>query len=232
MKTRLVLLLGVGALLGATVATGTAQAAPGVNPNGMRGLGGATQVIEIATGGMRVTRASAWTYERVGERWRLVHGAMAARVGRNGLSHPATRVAGDGTTPIGNYGFVFDFGSRPDPGVEGFEWRHLRPGDCWSGIRRAYNRWVERSPCASGDEDLWSSAGRAYRYAAVIDFNYRQPVFGRGSGIFLHVATESPTSGCVSLPERDLLKVLRWMRPGARILIGPAAWLRSLKAPL
>lgn len=227
MKSRLVLLLAAVALL----VPATAQAARGVNPNGMRGLGGADQVIEIATNGMRTTRATARTYERVGERWRLVHRGMPARVGRNGLSHPATRVAGDGTTPIGNYGFVFDFGSRPDPGVDGLEWRHLRPGDCWSGIRRAYNRWVERSPCAAGDEDLWVSAGRAYRYAAVIDFNYRRPVFGRGSGIFLHVATESPTSGCVSLPERDLLAVLRWMRPGTRIVIGPARWLRSLKAP-
>jgi L,D-peptidoglycan transpeptidase YkuD (ErfK/YbiS/YcfS/YnhG family) len=191
MKSRLFLLLGILAML----VPASADAASGVNPNGMRGLGGADQVIEIAASGM----------------------------------HARTRVAGDGTTPIGDYGFVFDFGSRPDPGVDGFEWRHLRPGDCWSGIRRSYNRWVERSPCASGDEDLWVSAGRAYRYAAVIDFNYRDPVFGRGSGIFLHVATESPTSGCVSLPERDLLGVLRWMRPGARILIGPTSWLRGLK---
>jgi L,D-peptidoglycan transpeptidase YkuD (ErfK/YbiS/YcfS/YnhG family) len=227
MKSRLVLLLGIVAVLAGPA---TAHAARGVSPNGMRGLGGASQVIEIAANGMRTTNASARTYERVGERWQLVHKAMPARVGRAGLSHPRTRVAGDGATPIGDYGFVFDFGSRPDPGVDGFEWRHLQPGDCWSGIRRAYNRWVERSPCASGDEDLWVSAGRAYRYAAVIDFNYRHPVFGRGSGIFLHVATESPTSGCVSLPERDLLKVLRWMRPGARILIGPTRWLRSRKA--
>jgi hypothetical protein len=72
------------------------------------------------------------------------------------------------------------------------------------------------------------SAGTGY--AAVIDFNYRHQVFGRGSGIFLHVATHSPTAGCVSLPERDLLRVLRWMRPGTRILIGPSRWLRGLKA--
>lgn len=229
MKGRLLVVVGIVAAL--ALAPAAAHAAPGVSPNGMRGLGGATQVIEIATNGMRTTHATARTYEPVGERWRVVHGGMPARVGRNGLSRPRTRVAGDGTTPIGDYGFVFDFGSRPDPGVDGFEWRHLRPGDCWSGIRRAYNRWVERRPCAAGDEDLWVSAGRAYRYAAVIDFNYRHPVFGRGSGIFLHVATESPTSGCVSLPERDLLAVLRWMRPGARILIGPSRWLRSRKAP-
>jgi L,D-peptidoglycan transpeptidase YkuD (ErfK/YbiS/YcfS/YnhG family) len=210
---------------------GTAEAARGVNPNGMRGLGGASQVIEIAANGMRTTHATARTYRRVGERWRLVHKAMPARLGRSGLSYPARRHAGDGTTPVGNYGFVFDFGSRPDPGVDGFEWRHLRPGDCWSGTRRAYNRWVERTPCAPGDEDLWVSAGRAYRYAAVIDFNYAHPVFGRGSGIFLHVGTHSSTAGCVSLPERDLLGVLRWMRPGARILIGPSRRLQSLKAP-
>jgi L,D-peptidoglycan transpeptidase YkuD (ErfK/YbiS/YcfS/YnhG family) len=207
------------------------QAASGVDPDGMRGLGSATQVIEVAANGMHSTHGTARTYRRVGERWRLVHKGMPARLGRAGLSHAGSRVAGDGTTPIGDYGFVFEFGSRPDPGVEGFEWRHLRRGDCWSGIPRAYNRWVERSPCASGDEDLWVSAGRAYRYAAVIDFNYRHPVFGRGSGIFLHVATHSPTAGCVSLPERDLLGVLRWMRPGVRILIGPTRWLRSRKAP-
>jgi L,D-peptidoglycan transpeptidase YkuD (ErfK/YbiS/YcfS/YnhG family) len=228
MKSRSFLLLGVVALLVVPV---TASAAPGVSPNGMRGLGGATQVIEIAASGMHTTRATARTYRRVGERWRLVHRAMPARLGWAGLSHPARRVAGDGTTPIGNYGFVFDFGSRPDPGVDGFEWRPLRPGDCWAGTRAGYNRWVERTPCAPGDEDLWVNAARAYRYAAVIDFNYADPVYGRGSGIFLHVATGSPTEGCVSLPERDLVATLRWMRPGARILIGTSSQLRARKAP-
>jgi L,D-peptidoglycan transpeptidase YkuD (ErfK/YbiS/YcfS/YnhG family) len=208
-----------------------AHGAPGVSPNGMRGLGGATQVIEIAADGIHTTHATARTYRLVGERWRFVHKAMPARLGWGGLSHPARRVAGDGTTPIGDYGFVFDFGSRPNPGVEGFEWRHLGRADCWSGTRAAYNHWVRRSPCAPGDEDLWLNAGLAYRYAAVIDFNYEHPVFGRGSGIFLHVGTGSPTEGCVSLPERDLLGVLRWMRPGTRILIGPSRLLRSRKIP-
>jgi L,D-peptidoglycan transpeptidase YkuD (ErfK/YbiS/YcfS/YnhG family) len=218
------------AALAALLSAAAADAAPAVSPNGMRGLGGATQVIEIASHGMHTTHASARTYRRVGSRWRLVHKAMPARLGWAGLSHPARRVAGDGTTPIGNYGFAFDFGSRPDPGVDGFEWRHLGRGDCWSGTRAAYNRWVERNPCAAGDEDLWLNAGLAYRYAAVIDFNYAHPVYGRGSGIFLHVGTGGPTEGCVSLPERDLLGVLRWMRPGARILIGPSRRLRSRRS--
>jgi L,D-peptidoglycan transpeptidase YkuD (ErfK/YbiS/YcfS/YnhG family) len=232
-KGRLLPFLSAAAAVAAIAVLGVpaAQAAAGVNPNGMRGLGAAEQVIEIASDGMRTTHATARTYRLVGERWRLVRGGIPARLGWAGLSAPGRRVAGDGTTPIGDYGFAFDFGSRPDPGVDGFEWRHLSPGDCWAGTRSGYNRWVERSPCAPGDEDLWLNAGLAYRYAAVIDFNYANPVYGRGSGIFLHVGTGGPTEGCVSLPERDLLGVLRWMRPGVRILIGPTAWLRSRKRP-
>ncbi len=231
MKTSRLLLLLLGVVAVAIVVAPAANAAPGVSPNGMRGFGGATQVIEIASNGMRTTHATARTYRLDGEHWRLVHKGMPARLGWAGLSHARSRVAGDQTTPIGDYGFVFDFGSRPDPGVVGFEWRHLGRGDCWAGTRADYNRWVERVPCAPEDEDLWLNAGRAYRYAAVIGFNYAHPVFGRGSGIFLHVTTHSPTEGCVSLPEADLLGVLRWIRPGARILIGPSRWLRSLKSP-
>jgi L,D-peptidoglycan transpeptidase YkuD (ErfK/YbiS/YcfS/YnhG family) len=187
-------------------------------------------VIVVSTSGMRTTRATARTYLRAGtRRWRLARRAMPARVGVNGLSWPRRRRAGDGTTPIGNYGFVYGFGSRGDPGMTGFRWRRLVPGSCWAGTRRRYNRWVRRTPCAPADENLWAHARLAYRYAAVIDFNYRRPIYGRGAGIFLHVQTGGPTAGCVSLRQRDLLAVLRWMRPRMRILIGPTSWLRSLK---
>jgi L,D-peptidoglycan transpeptidase YkuD (ErfK/YbiS/YcfS/YnhG family) len=208
-----------------------AGAAPGVNPNLMRGLGRSGQVVEIATRGMRTTFATARTYRLTYAGWRPVFGPMPARVGWAGLKRPTKRVAGDGTTPIGVYGIPYGFGSRPNPGLRGFDWRRLRPGDCWSGTPADYNRWVERTPCAPEDEDLWRNAHRAYRYAAVLDFNYRHPVFGRGSGIFLHVSTHSPTEGCVSLPERGLLDILDWMKPGVKVVIGPERWLRSLKSP-
>lgn len=224
--TRILAAAGVLAL----AAPGAAAAkAPGVNPEGMRGLGSADRVIEISTTGLRTTHATARTYRRVdGERWKVVRRAMPARIGYNGLSWPKQRRMGDGTTPIGNYGFVYGFGSKRDPGLTGFDWRRLRPDSCWAGTRERYNRWVRREPCARGDEDIWSYRRVHYRYAAVIDFNYERPVYGRGAGIFLHVQVGA-TAGCVSLRESDLLPVLRWMRPDTRILIGPAGWLRSLK---
>jgi L,D-peptidoglycan transpeptidase YkuD (ErfK/YbiS/YcfS/YnhG family) len=38
---------------------------------------------------------------------------------------------------------------------------------------------------------------------------------GRGSGIFLHAQTGSPTNGCISLRRKDLVHVLRWLSPAA-----------------
>jgi L,D-peptidoglycan transpeptidase YkuD (ErfK/YbiS/YcfS/YnhG family) len=202
--------------------------APDVSPNGMRGLGDAARVIEISAWSEHTTYATARTYRKRKGRWEKVKPGMQARIGRNGLSKH--RHQGDGTTPVGNFGFVYDFGSRSDPGVTAFKWRELVPGSCWSGSRNHYNRWVHRSPCGQSDENLWASASPEYRYASVIDFNYRHPVYGRGAGIFLHVQAGRATAGCVALDESDLVPILRWMRPGTRILIGTADYLRSLKS--
>jgi L,D-peptidoglycan transpeptidase YkuD (ErfK/YbiS/YcfS/YnhG family) len=129
------------------------------------------------------TRAAVRTYQRArpGDRRRLGRGPMPARIGYNGFS--ANRREGDGTTPAGTFGFVYGFGSLPDPGMRGFSYRRLRPNSCWSGSRADDNRRVTR-PCTYG-----------------------------------------PTAGCVSLRPEDLVAVLRWLRPGTRIAMGPAGWL-------
>jgi L,D-peptidoglycan transpeptidase YkuD (ErfK/YbiS/YcfS/YnhG family) len=73
---------------------------------------------------------------------------------------------------------------------------------------------------------MWQSP-RAYPWLAVVEFNMRPVVPGRGSGIFLHAQTGGATNGCVSLRRADLRHVLRWLRPGARpqIAIGTRALL-------
>src|SRR3954454_23909953 len=97
---------------------------------------------------------------------------MPARLGYAGLKTQAKRHEGDRTTPMGNFGFVYGFGSLPDPGLHGLAWRRLKPGSCWSGAQADYNRWVSGRPCAPGDENLWASARDAYRYAGVIDVQH------------------------------------------------------------
>lgn len=202
---------------------------PPVNPRGMRGIGSADTVLEVVAHDRRSTHADVYRFRNTPGGYVQIGEAHAARVGFNGLSMPDKRYAGDGTTPMGAYRFVYAFGSRPNPGVTRFRWRKLTPGSCWSGSRRHYNRWVRRRPCWSSDEDLWSNEAVAYRYAAVIDFNYKHPTYGRGSGIFLHERLPRATHGCVSLNQKFLIRTLRWLRPTTRIVIGTRRYLRALR---
>jgi len=221
-----IVLVTVLALLAGGAVAAPAKARMPATPGRVDGLRGATRAIVVYGWGWRDTRVAVRTYQRArpGDRWRLVRGPMPGRIGYNGFS--ANRHEGDGTTPAGIFGFVYGFGSQPNPGMHGFAYRRLRPSSCWSGMRADYNRWVTR-PCIYG-ESLWKNRRVAYRYAAVIDFNYRRPVYKKGSGIFLHQQTGGPTAGCVSLRPKGLVAVLRWIRPGPRIAMGPAAYLNGL----
>jgi L,D-peptidoglycan transpeptidase YkuD (ErfK/YbiS/YcfS/YnhG family) len=237
-------LLAVPLLLGSGTATAAVDAprppapaastaaasatAPVVGPNHMRGLHGAHRVMIVTAAATSSTHALVRRYRLVHGHYRRVGGVAHARIGLNGLSRPKSRHEGDAKTPMGIYRFVYGFGSRPNPGMTGLKWRPLTPGSCWAGTRKDYNRWVRRTPCNPADENLWSSEDTAYRYAAVIDFNYAHPVFGRGSGIFLHRRLDVGTHGCVSLYQDTLVKTLRWLRPSTRIVIGTPSSLRAL----
>ena len=87
-----------------------------------------------------------------------------------------------------------------------------------------YNTWVD-TPSQLG-RSLPRAAARSPSYddVAVIAYNAsRTP--GLGSAIFLHVTHHSATNGCVALPRRDVIRLLRWLRPSdhPRIIMGTAA---------
>jgi L,D-peptidoglycan transpeptidase YkuD (ErfK/YbiS/YcfS/YnhG family) len=49
----------------------------------------------------------------------------------------------------------------------------------------------------------------------VIEYNTQPVVKGKGSAIFFHLADEkyTPTSGCVAIPEKNMLDYLQWLDP-------------------
>jgi L,D-peptidoglycan transpeptidase YkuD (ErfK/YbiS/YcfS/YnhG family) len=187
------------------------------------GTGGSSQLVTVqAPPQATVGTLSLWV--RSGRCWRRVAGPWQARLGRSGLS--AHKREGDGATPTGTYRFGSTmYGIAADPGVT-FAYHRLTCGDWWDEDPRspAYNRFVHvacgAAPSFGGDsEALWRISPQ-YRYLAVVDYNARPAVPGRGSAIFLHVSTGRPTAGCISLPEAELVRTLRWLRPGAEIRIG------------
>jgi L,D-peptidoglycan transpeptidase YkuD (ErfK/YbiS/YcfS/YnhG family) len=202
----------------------------------LAGAAGSTQAITVEAVSHRTTSATVRTWTRARGCWRPAAGPFAARVGRNGLS--ANRREGDGTTPVGSFRVgPTMYGTAPDPGVR-FRYHRLVCGDWWDEDPRSptYNsfrhlRCGVRPRFWNGSEGMWQQP-RAYAHLAVVEFNMRPVVPGRGSGIFLHASTGRATNGCVSLAEDELVRVLQWLRPAAkpRIVIGTRAETRSRTA--
>jgi L,D-peptidoglycan transpeptidase YkuD (ErfK/YbiS/YcfS/YnhG family) len=184
---------------------------------------GSTELVTVTASAYGTTTASLELWERRNTCWRRVAGPWRAWLGRSGLS--AHKHEGDGATPAGTFRLGDTmYGIAPDPGVNG-AYHRLVCGDWWDEDVRspAYNTFRHVAcgtrPSFGGDsEALWRIAPQ-YRYFAVIEYNTGPAVPGRGSAIFLHVSAGRPTAGCVSLPEAQLVQVLRWLRPAARPVV-------------
>lgn len=192
----------------------------------LRAPADARQLITVEAARLKTTAASLRLWRRAGRCWEPVAGPWTARVGWNGLS--GNRREGDGTTPTGTYaiGRVM-YGNASNPGVR-YRYRRLVCGDWWNEDPRTatYNtfqhvRCGTRPPFRTTTPGLWQET-RAYAHFAVIEFNMRPVVPGRGSGIFLHAQASNSTNGCISLPLPALVKALRWLDPAKnpRISVG------------
>ncbi len=185
--------------------------------------GASAQLVTVSASSYGTTFASLELWQRRGTCWRRVAGPWQARLGRSGLS--AHKREGDGATPAGTYrlgGTVY--GIAPNPGVA-LAYHRLVCGDWWDEDVRspAYNTFRHvacgaQPPFRGDSEALWRISPQ-YRYFAVIEYNAAPTVPGRGSAIFLHVSAGRDTAGCVSLPEAQLVRLLRWLRPSAAPLI-------------
>jgi L,D-peptidoglycan transpeptidase YkuD (ErfK/YbiS/YcfS/YnhG family) len=169
------------------------------------------------------TTASITVYQRSRSLWRPVFGPWAANLGYRGLAVPGTKREGDGRTPSGTFGFDFFFGTAPSPGVR-FAYRQVTgPSIVWDDDPASprYNEWVDERQADAGANPEPMDRDPVYRYGAVVAYNEsRTP--GLGSAIFLHVSSGGSTAGCISLPEDELLQVLRWLDPAQqpRIVLG------------
>ena len=218
----------LAAVLGAAVA-----ACPANLANELPSAPAGRQLITVEASSTRATYARLQMWKRVNACWVAVDGPFPARVGKNGVS--SNRHEGDGTTPTGTYTIgTTMYGTAANPGVR-YRYRRLRCGDWWSEdpTSPTYNTFQHVAcgkppPFKIKTPGMWQQP-TAYPYLAVIEFNMRPVVPGRGSGIFLHAQTGGPTTGCISLRRDALVRVLRWLdlKAKPRIVIGTRAQLRG-----
>lgn len=154
----------------------------------------------------------------------LLRGAgltLRAAHGRNGIT--AQKQEGDGATPTGTLRLVRVLyrADRLAPPRCAVPVEPISPQDGWCDDPndQAYNQPVTL-PYAASHEALWRDDG-LYDIIGVLDWNLNPATSGRGSAIFLHIATPdyAPTAGCVALNQPDILKLLA---SGLRAIIVPA----------
>lgn len=145
-----------------------------------------------------------------------------AYVGRNGCD--TDKREGDGKTSVGVYEIRRGFGLNTPPAVS-IDYTQLQGGEQWvDDVASArYNQWVTRdtTPCGLNSAEDLPSETEAYKYVAVIEYNTDNIVKGAGSAIFLHCSKGRPTSGCISVSEDAMVKILGLINP-ARALPLPA----------
>ena len=189
----------------------------------------ARRVLTVVAGSKSSTTATlrAWRKARGGG-WIQVGHAVRAYIGSQGMTRHTSE--SKSATPIGSFTLTHAFGHNTNPGTR-LPYLKTRPSDWWiSEPGRLYNTHQRcRSNCpftqGSPNEHLFYETPY-YNYAVVIDYNTRNSPTGvrqgKGSAFFLHVSVGEPTAGCVAIPRRRLVHIMRWLKPRShpRILIG------------
>lgn len=83
-----------------------------------------------------------------------------------------------------------------------------------------YNQFVSTNAVKKD----WKSAEHivdyktAYRYVLALDYNV-ECISGVGSAIFLHCSSAKPTAGCIAVPERNMIEILKNVQEKCVVII-------------
>ncbi|MFG2131294.1 L,D-transpeptidase [Streptomyces sp. NPDC048751] len=189
----------------------------------MSDTGGGSQLITALAPGTGSTSGTVTWWDLRNGQW-VEAGSTRARFGAKGLVEGTSRRQGTSTTPTGLYDLPFAFGVKAAPRGTAYKYRPVRRDSWWcqDNASRSYNRWTEPRPadCRAAESEHLLSYRAQYAHALVIGFNYRNPVRGRGAGIFLHVNGRGATAGCVSVPADAMRRILAWAEPAAQPHLG------------
>jgi len=152
---------------------------------------------------------------------RFLNRRFPCSIGRGGIV--ADKREGDGGSPVGTHRIVGML-YRPDriAASQLPKWAlPIRPGDLWSDDPNDYyyNQLV-RAPYPFSHERL-TRADPQYDLILITDWNWDDPIPGRGSAIFLHTWRRPghPTAGCIAFSRQNLLWIANRLRPESRVVI-------------
>jgi L,D-peptidoglycan transpeptidase YkuD (ErfK/YbiS/YcfS/YnhG family) len=180
-------------------------------------VGNATQVVSVVGVGGSDAKMDVW--QRTAAGWRPIGTGIPAHIGSNGMA--AQSKDGIAATPMGIFTLPYVFGTAPNPGG-GLQYVQVGPDHWWDGDSKSptYNTM---QVCKKDECPFDTSAGEnldivPYVHSVVMGVNPNR-VPGNGSAFFFHATDGGPTAGCVAIDDDTLVKIIRWLQPGALIAI-------------
>ncbi|MBQ3424855.1 MAG: L,D-transpeptidase family protein [Clostridia bacterium] len=215
-KTKLTVKYGAQKLtLAVTVSKPEAQT--GSAAAGLEAAGESDQIVLVER--TKGSSATLTVHEKRDGVWVQLY-TCAAYVGKNGIDKVKE---GDKRTPTGTFNLTTPFGIKADPGAQ-MPYTKVTKYHYWCGDSKSsyYNQLVDERTAdrkhTSSDEYLINYKG-VYNYCLFIDYN-AEGTPGKGSCIFLHCTGKNKyTAGCVAVSEAAMKKIIRWVKPGAKIVI-------------
>lgn len=174
----------------------------------------ARQLIVVTAKGLKSHVGRMTVYEYRSGDW-VVLFSSACRLGRNGLIAGEKRRRGSYKTPTGIWrmpDYVFGQHAAKPKGTK-LAYRHITKYSWWSAEKGShYNTWFSTHRRHVDGEHLISYTN-TYEYALSSGYNAKpnSSVYGRGTGIFLHVWLGKTTAGCVSVPRATMQRVFKTM---------------------
>ena len=142
-------------------------------------------------------------------------------IGKNGLSKE--KIEGDKKTPVGTFelDFLYFRNDRIKSLKTNFKKIKISEKMGWCDDKlnyKNYNKLINLSSKIKS-ENLFRKDHK-YDLMIPIKYNFRKPVSGLGSCIFIHITQNyKPTAGCIAISKNDFLIMLKLINKKSKIVI-------------
>lgn len=155
-------------------------------------------------------------FEQIDGGWKQTFNSQAVNFGKSGFAPPGEKKEGDKKTPTGIFGLGPAFGYQKN--IEcAIDFVELTDNHYWISDSESedYNKLVTYVPETKEIEKM-RRKDDLYRYGLVVQYNMEPVKKYKGSAIFIHNwrALGKPTLGCISMPESDMIQLIKWLEPG------------------
>lgn len=126
---------------------------------------------------------------------------------------------GDGRAPAGIFKLSYSFGYLPKDSVSWLKYPYKQVTTKIECVDDTTSMYYNTLVDANDIKTTWTSSeimqrkDVLYKFGIFVDHNSNPQIPGSGSCIFIHVweGFGKPTSGCTSLPEEQIVKLLHWL---------------------